>query len=71
MATKKESQDIDMQQGFKELEEIAAWFENQEVDVDQGIEKFERAMVLADVLKKRLSLAENKVKEIKKKYNAE
>lgn len=68
MAPKKDSKDIDVAKGFQELEDIAGWFERGETDLDKGLEKFERAMQIADVLKKRLSEAENKVKEIKKKY---
>lgn len=66
---KKESKDIDVAKGFKELEDISAWFERGETDLDQGLKKFERAMEVADVLKKRLAQAENKVKEIKKKFD--
>jgi exodeoxyribonuclease VII small subunit len=68
MPPKKE---IDVSKGFQELEEIAAWFEQGETDLDKGLEKFERAMAVADALKKRLAVAENKVKEIKKKFEAE
>ena len=71
MPPKKESKDIDVAKGFQELEEIAAWFEKGDTDLDQGLGKFERAMAIADVLKKRLMLAENKVKEIKKNFNVE
>ncbi len=65
---KKSSTDIDLSKGFEELEMISAWFEKGETDLEEGVKKFERAMVLADALKKRLSAAENTVKEIKKKY---
>jgi len=68
MPTKKDTKDIDVAKGFKELEDIAAWFERGETDLDAGLQKFERAMAVADALKKRLALAENKVREIKKKY---
>lgn len=71
MPPKKETKDVDVAKGFTELEAITSWFEKGETDLDQGLEKFERAMVIADALKKRLSVAENKVKEIKKKFNAE
>ncbi|MFZ2803993.1 MAG: exodeoxyribonuclease VII small subunit [Patescibacteria group bacterium] len=67
----KDPKEIDVAKGFKELEEIAAWFERGEADLDQGLMKFERAMVVAEALKQRLSLAENKVKDIKKKFNVE
>jgi exodeoxyribonuclease VII small subunit len=62
--------DIDVSKGFQELEEIAAWFEQGETDLDKGLDKFERAMAVADALKKRLAVAENRVKEIKKKFEA-
>ena len=65
---KKPSTSIDAAQGFKELEEIAAWFEKGEADIDKGLEKFERAMTIADALKKRLAMAENRIKEIQSKY---
>lgn len=71
MPQKKDTKDIDVGKGFKELEEISAWFEQGETDLDSGLAKFERAMEIADGLKKRLALAENKVKEIKKKFNVE
>ncbi len=68
MPPKKETRSVDVAKGFKELEEIAAWFERGDADLDQGLQKFERAMVIADALKQRLAQAENKVKEIKKKF---
>lgn len=71
MSPKKDVKDIDVSKGFSELEQIAAWFEKGDSDLDQGLEKFERAMLIADALKKRLQLAENRVKEIKKKFNVE
>jgi exodeoxyribonuclease VII small subunit len=66
---KKENKDIDVAKGFEELEEIAAWFEAGETDLDEGLKKFDRAMSVAEALKARLAVAENKVKEIKKKYD--
>jgi len=65
---KKEAKEIDMGKGFEELENIATWFESGETDLDQGLQKFERALEIASTLKKKLSAAENKIKEIKKKY---
>ncbi len=67
-AAKKDASSVDVAKGFQELEDIAGWFERGETDLDKGLEKFERAMLVADALKKRLALAENRVKEIKKKY---
>ncbi len=57
-----------MGKGFEELENIATWFESGETDLDQGLQKFERALEIASTLKKKLSDAENKIKEIKKKF---
>jgi exodeoxyribonuclease VII small subunit len=68
---KKDSKNIDVAKGFQELEQIAEWFERGDADLDQGLQKFERAMLVADALKTRLSAAENRVKEIKKKYSLE
>jgi exodeoxyribonuclease VII small subunit len=58
---------IDLAKGFKELEEIAAWFESGETDIEKGIERFERAAVLAAALKERLTAAENTIQEMKKR----
>ena len=60
---------MEVAKGFEELERISAWFEGNETDLDQGLMKFERAMQIADSLKKRLSQAESRVQEIKKKFN--
>ncbi len=71
MPPKKEQKDVDVAKGFAELEDIAAWFEAGEPDLDKGVEKFERAMAVADALKKRLVSAENRIKEIKRSYKIE
>lgn len=68
MPPKKDTKDIDVARGFKELEDISAWFEKGEADLDQGLAKFERAMEIAGALRQRLAAAENKVKEIKKRF---
>ncbi len=67
--TKKKTE-LDFGNAFNELEEIAGWFERGEPDLDKGIEKFERAMELSKVLKERLKDAENRVKEIRLKFQA-
>lgn len=68
MPVKKDLKEIDVAKGFAELEEISGWFERGEADVDSGLQKFERAMLIADTLKKKLDEAENKVREIKQKF---
>ena len=56
---------------FEELEKIASYFESEEVDVEEGIKKFEEGMALAKVCKERLTEIENKVVEIKKKFDSD
>ena len=54
---------------FAELEEITEWFDSEEqLDLDKGLKKFERGLELAGELKKKLSEVENKVEEIKAKF---
>ena len=54
---------------FKELEEITEWFDSEEnLDLDKGLKQFERGLELASELKKKLGEVENKVEEIKKKF---
>jgi exodeoxyribonuclease VII small subunit len=57
-------------EAFKELEGLTEWFESEEVDLDDGIKKFERGLELAQICKKKLSEVENKVTDLKKKFEA-
>ena len=66
---KKPSQDFG--KAFKELEELAEWFEKEEPDLDKGLQKFERAMELASECREQLSKAEQKINDIKKKFDTE
>ncbi|GMU25312.1 exodeoxyribonuclease VII small subunit [Patescibacteria group bacterium] len=66
MAKKKVAGDFGA--NFKELEDIAEWFEREEPDIDKGLAKFERAMELAAQCRDELAKAEQKVKEIRKKF---
>jgi exodeoxyribonuclease VII small subunit len=65
MAAKKSS----FAEAFQELEEITAWFETSDVDLDEGLKKFERGLELAQICKKKLAEVENKVVDLKKKFN--
>lgn len=56
---------------FEELEQITKWFDSDDIDLDEGLKKFERGLELAKVCKEKLSEVENKVKEIKVKYDLE
>lgn len=53
---------------FEELEAITAWFEGDDVDLEEGLKKFERGLELAKACKDQLGEIENKVEEIKKKF---
>ncbi len=53
---------------FEELEEITRWFESSEMDLDEGLKKFERGLELSKLCRDKLDEVENKVKEIKLKF---
>jgi len=65
---KKSEKKVDVEKGFKELEQIAAWFEEGGGDLDEGLKKFERALAISKDLKTRLKEAENRIQEIKKGF---
>ena len=56
---------------LKELEEITDWFESENVELDQGLQKFERGIELVAQLRQQLQTAENRVQEIKHKFDAQ
>ena len=63
---------IDFAKSFDELEKITEWFDSEEhLDLDKGLKQFERGLELASALKEKLSEVENKVMEIKKKFENE
>lgn len=66
MSKKKE---LDFASAFLKLEQITQWFDSQEsMDLDEGLKKFEQGLELADSLKKTLTEVENKVEQIKKRF---
>ncbi|OGL99634.1 exodeoxyribonuclease VII small subunit [Candidatus Uhrbacteria bacterium RIFOXYB2_FULL_45_11] len=66
--TKKQTS-VDFAKSFEELEKITQWFDSEEhLDLDKGLKQFERGLELASLLKEKLSEVENKVVEIKKKF---
>jgi exodeoxyribonuclease VII small subunit len=69
MANSKQSEP-DFAAMMKELEEIVAWFEQDELDLDAAIPKFERGMVVAELLKTRLGDIENRVTKIQEQFAA-
>lgn len=59
---------VNFSKAFTELEQITEWFEKGEADLDEGLKKFERGLELAKICKGKLSEVENKIKELKKKF---
>lgn len=66
--TKKAKSDSNFSQDFGELEEIIEWFEGEDMDLEEGLAKFERGLELAKRCQSRLDEVENKVTEIKSKF---
>ena len=67
MSIKKKS--TNFTEAFEELEKITAWFDSEESsDLDEGLKKFERGLLIADQLKKKLEEVQNTVQEIKLKF---
>ena len=63
---------IDFAKSFEELEKITEWIDSEEhLDLDKGLKQFERGLELASALKEKLSEVENKVTQIKKKFESE
>jgi exodeoxyribonuclease VII small subunit len=59
MAKAKES----ISKKIKELDEILTYFEKDSIDLDDGIKKYERAVKLADSIKKQLSGYEERINQ--------
>lgn len=59
---------IKLAAAFAELEKIVDKFENGDVDLDEGLAQFERGLELAQHCKVRLKEVENKVVQIKRKF---
>jgi exodeoxyribonuclease VII small subunit len=55
---------------FEELEHITEWFERDDVDLEEGLKKFERGMVLASDLRKRLLEADVKIRTIEERFSS-
>ena len=65
----KKQSSVDFAKSFEELEKITQWFDSEEhLDLDKGLKQFERGLELASLLKQKLSEVENKVSEIKQKF---
>lgn len=59
---------FNFEKSFSELEDIVEKFESGTISLDESLKQFERGLELAQELKKRLSDVENKIAEIKQKF---
>ncbi|MEK7519627.1 MAG: exodeoxyribonuclease VII small subunit [Patescibacteria group bacterium] len=66
MSTKK---GFDFAQSYKRLEEITNQFERGNLPLEDGLKKFEEGLALAKECKEYLKQVENKIIEIKKKFD--
>lgn len=58
----------------KEIVKINEWFQQENIDLDEALESYEKGMELVELIKKckeRLRESENRLEEIKRKYEAE
>lgn len=64
----KTSSKINFSKSYNELQKIVEWFEKGGADLEEGVKKFEEGIKLVQDLKKYLANVENKVKQIKIKF---
>lgn len=60
-----------LEQQMTELDELLAWFDQPDIDLDEALSKFEDGVKLAERLKKRLEVVENKVSILKERFDQE
>ncbi len=53
---------------YKELQEVAEWFENDSIDIEEGIKQFERGMALASQCRQKLEEVEQRIVTIKNTF---
>lgn len=61
-------QAFNFEKSFTELEAIVEKFESGTIGLDESLQQFERGLELASQLKQRLNDVENKITEIKRKF---
>jgi exodeoxyribonuclease VII small subunit len=71
MTAKKEKKNFNFAKAYKELEDIAEEFESGNLSLEDGLKKFERGLLVAKDCREYLTDVENKIIEIKDKYNKE
>lgn len=60
---------FDFAKSYEKLEKITDEFESGKLSLEQGLEKFEEGLVLAAECREYLKQVENKIIDIKKKFN--
>ncbi len=68
-AAQKNKKEKTFTEQFAELEEITQWFEKGDVSIEDALNKFERGLALADELQTYLAHVEQRVIDMKKKFN--
>ncbi|MFH1712791.1 MAG: exodeoxyribonuclease VII small subunit [Candidatus Jacksonbacteria bacterium] len=63
-----QNQILTFEQSFKKLETLVQEFEQGNLDLEKGLVKFKEALSLAEICKKRLDEAENKIIKIKEQF---
>jgi exodeoxyribonuclease VII small subunit len=66
MTAKKDTQSF--QKAFEEFEQLVQEFEKGDMDLDESLQKFEHGLMLASFCRKKIQDMEQKVVEIKKKF---
>jgi exodeoxyribonuclease VII small subunit len=54
-----------------ELNKLTDWFESESLNLDEAVDKYEQAMELLKQMENHLKTAENKVKKIAVKFDAD
>lgn len=66
--TAKSIDQLKVSEAFAELEKIVSAFENEELDLEESMPKFKRGLELAKLVKGKLALMENEIKEIQAEF---
>lgn len=69
--TAKSIDQLKVSEAFAELEKIVTAFENEELDLEESMPKFKRGLELARLVKGKLALMENEIKEIQAEFQAD
>lgn len=62
---------FDFAKAYQRLEELTKQFESGELSLEEGLKRFEEGLALAAECREYLAQVENKIVEIKKKFNVQ